>query len=241
MKTTIKLLALFLIIGFTSCNFNANFGNGIDGSGNVITEKRNINQKFTKISASTGVNVIIEQGSPTEVEVETDDNLIEYVVTEVKNGTLIVKIEGKIDMMTTINVRVKMETISGLESSSGSSIKSKNTLNGPSIALKSSSGSEIDVELEYENASCESTSGSEIIASGKTLKLETKSSSGSEIDARNLAANEVYAQSTSGSSTTVKPIVKLNAKASSGSSIDYIQKPKNITKEETSGGSVDKE
>ena len=241
MKTTIKLLALFIFIGFTSCKHNINFGNGIDGSGNVITEKRNISQKFTKISASTGVNVIIEQGSPAEVEVETDDNLIEHVVTEVENGTLIVKIEGNIDMMTTINVRVKTETISGLESSSGASIKSKNTLNGTSIALKSSSGSDIKAELEYENVSCESTSGSEIIASGKTLKLETKSSSGSEIDAKNLAANEVYSQSTSGSSTLVKPIVKLDAKASSGSSIDYVQEPKSVTKEETSGGSVDKE
>ncbi|MEQ3691782.1 MAG: head GIN domain-containing protein [Flavobacterium sp.] len=241
MKTTIKLFALFLFIGSTSCNLNANFGNGIDGSGNVITEKRNINQEFTKITASTGVNVIVEQGSPTEVEVETDDNLIEYVVTEVENGTLKVKIEGNINLMTTINVRVKTKSISSLESSSGSSITSKNILNGTSIALKSSSGSEIDVELEYENVNCESTSGSDLKVSGKTLRLETKSSSGSEINASNLAANDVYAQSTSGSTTTVKPIVKLSAKASSGSSIDYVQEPKNVSKEETSGGSVSKE
>ena len=241
MKTTIKLFALFLFIGSTSCNLNANFGNGIDGSGNVITEKRNINQEFTKITASTGVNVIVEQGSPTEVEVETDDNLIEYVVTEVENGTLKVKIEGNINLMTTINVRVKTKSISNLESSSGSSITSKNILNGTSIALKSSSGSEIDVELEYENVNCESTSGSDLKVSGKTLRLETKSSSGSEINASNLAANDVYAQSTSGSTTTVKPIVKLSAKASSGSSIDYVQEPKNVSKEETSGGSVSKE
>lgn len=241
MKTTIKLLALFLFIGFTSCKHDINFGNGIDGSGNIITEKRNINQQFTKISASTGVNVIVEQGSPTEVEVETDDNLIEYIITKVENGTLIVKIDGNIDMMSSVNVRVKMGIVSGLESSSGSSITSKNKLQGTSIALKSSSGSEIETELEYETVSCESTSGSEIKASGKALRLETRSSSGSEINASNLAANEIYAQSTSGSSTTVKPIVKLDAKASSGSSIDYVQDPKNISKEETSGGSVDKE
>jgi hypothetical protein len=143
--------------------------------------------------------------------------------------------------MSSVNVRVKMGIVSGLESSSGSSITSENKLQGTSIALKSSSGSEIETELEYETVSCESTSGSEIKASGKALRLETRSSSGSEINASNLAANEIYAQSTSGSSTTVKPIVKLDAKASSGSSIDYVQDPKKISKEETSGGSVDKE
>lgn len=240
MKTTIKLFALFLVIGFASCNLNANFGTGIDGSGNIITEKRKINETFTKISTSTGVNVIVEQGSPSEVEVETDDNLMEHIITKVENGTLIIKIDGDIDFMSKINVRVKTEIISGLEATSGSSITSKNTLNGTSIAIKSSSGSEINVDLEYENVKCESTSGSDIEVSGKALQLETKSSSGSDIDAENLAANEVYAQSTSGSSTTVNPIVKLDGKASSGSSINYVKEPKTVTIEENSGGNVDK-
>lgn len=240
MKTTIKLVALLLFIGFTSCKHSINFKNGIEGSGNIITQQRNLSQQFTKISASTGVNVIVEQGSDTKVEVETDDNLMDYVVTKVENGTLIVKIEGKINMMTFVNVSIKTETVSGLETSSGASITSKEKLKGTSIALKSSSGSEIDAELEYETVNCESSSGSTIKAIGKALRLETKSSSGSEIKAANLAANEIYAQSTSGSSTTVKPILKLDAKASSGSSINYMQEPKNINKEETSGGSVGK-
>ncbi|HLO73584.1 MAG TPA: head GIN domain-containing protein [Flavobacterium sp.] len=239
MKTTFKILALLIVLTLTSCNANLNLGNGVDGSGNIITEKRTINENFDKISSSTGVTVIVEQGTPTDIEVETDDNLMQYVITKVENGTLIVKIEGNINTMSSIDVRVKMNSIVGLEASSGSSITSKNTLKGNTIAVKSSSGSEIEAVLEYENVSCESSSGSNITVSGKTLKLETASSSGSEIDANQLAANDVFAQSSSGSSTSVKPIVKLDAKASSGSSIDYVQTPKTITKEETSGGSVE--
>ena len=239
MKTTFKILALLIVLTLTSCNANLNLGNGVDGSGNIITEKRTINENFDKISSSTGVTVIVEQGTPTDIEVETDDNLMQYVITKVENGTLIVKIEGNINTMSSIDVRVKMNSIVGLEASSGSSITSKNTLKGNTIAVKSSSGSEIEAVLEYENVSCESSSGSNITVSGKTLKLETASSSGSEINANQLAANDVFAQSSSGSSTSVKPIVKLDAKASSGSSIDYVQTPKTITKEETSGGSVE--
>lgn len=222
MKTTFKLVAFLLTITLLSCNANLNLNDGVEGSGNVITEKRTINESFDKISASTGVTVIVEQGSPNDVEVETDDNLMQYVITKVENGTLIVKIEGNINTMSSIDVRVRMSSIVGLESTSGSRITSKNTLKGSTIAVKSSSGSNITV-------------------AGKALKLETASSSGSEIDADELAANDVFSQSSSGSSTTVKPIVKLDAKASSGSSIDYVQAPKTITKEETSGGSVDKE
>ena len=238
MKTTLKLIVLLLTLSLTSCNGNLNLIDGIDGSGNVVTEKRNIETPFTKIQASTGVEVILEQGSPSEVEVEVDDNLMKYIVTRVENGTLIVKIDGNINTMESAIVRVKTKTIEGLESSSGASIKTINKLSGTSLALKTSSGSTIQADLEYEKVSCESTSGSEIKVSGKALALDTKSSSGSEINAKELASNEITAESTSGSSTTVNPIVLLNAKASSGSSIDYVKEPKKVVKEETSGGSV---
>ena len=79
MKTTLKIIVLFISILLTSCNANLNIGDGIEGSGNVITEKRKITDSFTKIKASTGVEVILEQGNTTEIEVEIDDNLIEYV------------------------------------------------------------------------------------------------------------------------------------------------------------------
>ncbi len=238
MKTTLKLIVLLLTLSLTSCNGNLNLIDGIDGSGNVVTEKRNIETPFTKIQASTGVEVILEQGSPSEVEVEVDDNLMKYIVTRVENGTLIVKIDGNINTMESAIVRVKTKTIEGLESSSGASIKTINKFSGTSVALKTSSGSTIQADLEYEKVSCESTSGSEIKVSGKALTLDTKSSSGSEINAKVLASNEITAQSTSGSSTTVNPIVLLIAKASSWSSIDYAKEPKKVVKEETSGGSV---
>ena len=82
MKTTLKIIVLFISILLTSCNANLNIGDGIDGSGNVITEKRNITDSFTKIEASTGVEVILEQGTTTEVEVEIDDNLMEKIYEE---------------------------------------------------------------------------------------------------------------------------------------------------------------
>ena len=163
---------------------------------------------------------------------------MEHIVTKVENGTLIIKIDGNINTMESAIVRVSTKTIEGLESSSGASIRSKSTLKGSNLMVKTSSGATINTDLEYEKVSSESTSGSEIKLSGKALALDTKSSSGSEIDAKDLAANEITAQSTSGSNTTVNPIVLLNAKASSGSSIDYIKEPKKVIKEETSGGSV---
>ncbi len=238
MKTTLKLIVALLTISLASCNGNFNLINGIEGSGNVIMEKRNIDAPFTKISASTGIEVILEQGSTTDVEVEIDDNLMKYVITKVENGTLIVKIDGNINTMENAIVRVKTQAVEGLETSSGATIKTIKKLTGTQLKIKTSSGSTINGELEFEKISCESSSGSEIKISGKALALETDSSSGSTINAKELAANEITSQTSSGSSTMVNPILLLNAKASSGSSISYSKEPKKIIKEESSGGSV---
>jgi predicted small secreted protein len=238
MKTTLKIMVLFISILLTSCNANLNIGNTIDGSGNVITEKRNITDTFTKINASTGVEVMLEQGNTTEIVVEIDDNLMKYVITKVENGTLIAKIDGNITTTEAIIIRIKTAEIDGLEASSGASIRSKNTLKGTNIALETSSGSLINADLEYEKVVSEASSGSEITLSGKALIVETSSSSGSTINAKDLAANEITAESSSGSNTTVNPIVFLNAKASSGSTIEYIKDAKKIIKKEGSGGSI---
>lgn len=235
------IIAVIITVLFASCHIkDIEIGGGIDGSGNVITEKRTINESFTKIEVKRGIEVVVEQDNTVSIEVEADDNIINYITTKVENGVLVVSSDESIDSAEAMTVRVKMPTINGLESTSGSSIKTNTTLKGTSIVVKSSSGSEIDATLEYEEVKSESSSGSEQTLAGKTLKLTTASSSGSDINADHLIANVITSQSSSGSSTTVHPLVNLTAKASSGSSINYNGTPKNVTEEENSGGDVSK-
>ena len=230
------IVTVLVTLLFTSCGNN--IFNGIKGTGNVQTEKRNITEKFTKISVSRGIEVIVEQANDVFVEVEADQNLLNHITTKVENGTLVISSDENIYSSDAETVHVKIPVLEALETTSGSNIKSKSILKGTSISVKSSSGSEIEVALEYDTISSESTSGSTINLSGKALKSTSESSSGSTIDASDLLANEVISQATSGSSTEVHPLVSLNGKASSGASINYDGSPKTISKEETSGGSV---
>jgi hypothetical protein len=234
------IVTVLVALLFASCG--SNVFNGIKGNGNVQTEKRNIAEKFTKISVNRGIEVVVEQSDAVMVEVEADQNLLSHITTKVENGTLVVSSDENIYSAEVEIVHVKMPVIEGLETTSGSNIKSKGVLKSASdvtnIRVASSSGSEIEANLEFDSINAESTSGSTITLSGKALKIRTATSSGSTINAQSLIANEVAAEATSGSSNDVHAAVKLVAKASSGASIDYSGAPKNISKEETSGGSV---
>ena len=233
---------IIVVVGLlmTSCKYDIDIGNGIDGSGNVVTEKRNLTETFTKIDVNRGIEVIVEQANEVEIEVEADDNIIKHITTKVENGVLFISTDESIDSSEAETVKVKMPTINGLDSSSGSSISSKNTLKGTNLKVKSTTGSKIEATIEYDEVTTESSSGSEITIAGKTLKLSTDSSSGSEINADNLLANDILSDASSGSTTTVYPLVSLKATAISGSSIDYKGTPEAVSENESSGGEVSK-
>jgi hypothetical protein len=57
------------------------------GSGNVVTEERQVSG-FEGVALSGAGQVIISQGDEESLMIETDDNLMRYIESEVRNGTL---------------------------------------------------------------------------------------------------------------------------------------------------------
>lgn len=190
MKHITKLVLIFTI-ALASCNPNARISEDEEGSGSVITDKRTITENFDKIIATAGLNVTITQGSVNSVEVETDDNLVKRVVTKVENGILVLKVDGNVSFMSTINVNITAKSITALKASGGATINSKNTLTGTKIDIQTSNGSQIVAALEIDKVNCTAASGSTIIVSGKAKQLYTDFSSGSEIDTTKLEAAEI--------------------------------------------------
>jgi Putative auto-transporter adhesin, head GIN domain len=223
---------------FSSCNLTFN-GETIKGNGNVVSRERNL-KAFTKIEVSRGLECEVTQGDVFKVIVEADDNLQDGILITVQNGTL--KITSKYNNYFNVGskkIKVTLPIVEQLESTSGSELITKGAIKSNYILLKSSSGSDLNAIVESERVALESSSGSDLTVKGKAIDVTTTSSSGSDINAKDLLANNINAQSSSGSDTDVHPLVYLNAKASSGSSIDYHSKPKRISKQESSGGSID--
>lgn len=235
---TRTIIVVLLSMFVSSCQFSLDLGDTIKGDGNVVKENRPFSGEFTNIDASKGVDVYITQEDAKSIVVEADKNIIEYITTDISDGTLKISIEKSIKFSKSRKVYVSMPIVENLRASSGASINSKNKLIVRSIDAKASSGAEINLTVESEKTLCETNSGSEIEIDGKTLKLIAESSSGSDIDAEKLLSNEVTAKSSSGSTIKVHPIISLDAKASSGSDIKYYNNPKSITKATSSGGSV---
>lgn len=233
-------LLLFATAALLSCNNQHH--HTINGSGNLITQKRDIQDNFKKIEVSSAIEVIVEQADKTEVFVEAEDNLQKSITTKVRNGILFISREnGNYSSHKTQKVFIKAPLIEELSANSASSIKTKNTLKGENINLNASSAAKIEAQLAIDNIKANSSSASKIDIEGMALNLEAEATSASKIDAENLLVNAITAQSSSGSKISIHPIVSLKADASSGGKIEYNNNPKQIEKSTSSGGDISQE
>jgi predicted small secreted protein len=76
----IAALLVILVIVLSACNV-------VRGSGDMVTETRDVSG-FDSVDLSGSGDVIITQGEGESLTIETDDNVMEHITSEVRGGTL---------------------------------------------------------------------------------------------------------------------------------------------------------
>ena len=235
MTTLARIAIAFLLALFaTSCKMDINFGNGKRGNGQVVEETRKVTEDFTVVSASEGLDVFVTQDSDFKIEVEADENIIDLIGTDIKDGKLRIHAIENIGRATK-KIYVSLPEITGLKSSSGADLIVQNVVEADKIELDASSGSDLHVELVAAEVSAEASSGADIKVSGKADRLYADASSGADIRARELLAKTCNADASSGSGIFVNVSESLTADASSGADISYTGEAKVHTKKSVSG------
>lgn len=200
----------------TSKLFNVSIGwSGVKGSGNVVTEKRDVSE-FKGVDVGGVFQVAIVAGKEYSVEVEADDNLQPLIKTEVDDGVLRIESEGRISKSSTLKIRISAPDIDSLDSSGVSAIKLSGVKNS-ALSVESSGASKITVE-------------------GATGNLTVDVSGASMVDAAGLQAENARVGASGASKITVNASNEIDADLSGASKVRYAGDPKNIIRN-TSGAS----
>ena len=167
------------------------------------------------------------QAQPQSVRVETENVDENEVITEVKDGTLVIKMKSNNSWFEngkrSVKVYVSAPVLEGLDISGGSDFFADN--------------------LKSTNFNISSTSGSDVKIGNLTVYNEIKiaSSSGSDSSIKNLKANNCTLAASSGSDMTLGVEIsgKLSVSASSASDIKLSGKAHSISISASSGSDVD--
>ena len=229
---TLKTFILFALIAIA--------GSAVAGNSDE-TQTRDV-QNFNAIKVSTGIDLYITMGSNETVKIVADDDIINDIKTEVKDGALHIYMKKNNWFNWGINksrkAYVTVKELVELQASSGSDVESENALKGERLDVSASSGSDVELNVHYKHFSIDASSGSDAEISGEVKYLKAEASSGSDIDASDLESQYCKVRASSGSDISVTATEELEADASSGADIVYHGNPKMKDIDESSGGDV---
>ena len=227
-------IAIILALLSSSCMLDMNFGSGVKGNGEVVEETREVTEDFTAIAASEGLDVFVTQDSEFRIRVEADENVIDLIGTDIRDGKLKVHAIENIGRATK-KVYVSLPEITALEANSGSDLVGQGLIEADKVQLNASSGADLNVELVADQVEANCSSGADIRLGGSTNLLYADASSGSDIKALDLASKVCRANASSGADIKVQVIEQLTADANSGADIGYTGDPKVETRKSVSG------
>jgi hypothetical protein len=186
------------------------------GSGRMATEVRTVGD-FSQLDVGSVFQVEVVAQKEFSVEVEADDNLLQFIRTEVNDGRLEISLSKSVKTSNPMRIRISAPNIDRVEAS-GASRVNVSDLKNSEIALDTSGASKINL-------------------AGETSKLTVDVSGASQIDAGSLSASAANIDASGASHVNVNVANELTAEASGASRITYTGSP-NVRKSTSGASSV---
>lgn len=240
MKQTLLLAAAALLL---AGNVNAQWGKKIRGSGNVVTEERSVGN-YDGVALSGWFDVELVAGPEGRLTLKGEDNLLEHLETEVKNGTLHIRPEKGYNLEPSswkgggIVVTVPVESVSEVSMSGSGDIVGKTRLRSDSFRASMSGSGDMSLEVEAANVTVALSGSGDIALSGSADRAEIRVSGSGDVKAYELQAREVEAVVAGSADIRVTATESLTARVSGSGDIHYRGNPAKLDAKTSGSGDV---
>jgi len=173
-KTTSALFLLLLIVPSLFAQ--------VRGNGNVEKQERNVGD-FTGIEVRSGIDLIVKQGDQPNVIIETDENLQEYIITEVESGILKIYVQKntRINKSSAMDAHVTVNQLNRIKVSGGGDVQSKGMINSDDIGIAISGGGDLQFDLKAKRAKCDVSGGGDVSMDAEIEEFKVDLSGGGDI------------------------------------------------------------
>ena len=240
-----KLMTLTLAFSMVAV-VNAQWGKRIKGNGNMITTERSVGS-YDEVAVSGWFDVDLVDGKEGELTLRGEENLLEYIKTEVKDGKLVIKVRKGVNLQPSswkkdmgIYITVPVESIDEVSLSGSGDIVGKTTLKADNFSTSMSGSGDITLNVEANSVDASMSGSGDINLSGTTGNFDVSISGSGDVKAYELEADVVDA--TVSGSADIKVTVKemLKARVSGSGDIHYRGNPKKIDTKTSGSGDISK-
>jgi len=232
------LLIAITVIGI-SCSVGGQSSKTVHGNNKVVKADRDA-PSFNGLQVSSGIDVYLKQGNNEAITVEADENLHEYIITEVKGGVLHVYTEANIRDAEMTRVYVTMKDVTSVKTSSAGDVVGETPVKSDRLELSASSAGDINLEVYAKEIEADISSSGDMTLTGETEKLEADLSSAGDLNGYDLKAREANISVSSAGDADINVSEKITARASSAGDINYKGDPKYVDVKTSSAGGIHK-
>lgn len=225
------IAAIFL----TSCGFD---GETVNGNGNLKSETRHIDNT-TKINVTGGIDVFIEQGTPS-VKAEGDENILQYIETRSNGNWLEIKTRDHVNIhsVNRVKVYVTVPEMTDLKVAGSGNITCNNKFSSPnnmSFSITGSGNITSDVNAPAVNASI--TGSGNMYIKGETRNADINVTGSGNYNSPGLKAENAVVKISGSGNANLFADVDLKASVTGSGDIKYSGKA-SVDKHIAGSGSV---
>jgi hypothetical protein len=200
----------------------------IRGSGNVVGEEREVDD-FDHISLTGIGRVVLSQGERTSLTVRTDDNLLPYIGTEVRNGILVLgfsdQARGKSLDPSELAFHLQVREISRLDLSGAGSVEAS-ALDTDRLRIDLSGAGSITVEsLMAEELVVRLSGVGNLEVAGEVSSQDADLSGLGAYQAAHLRSERAIVEVSGAGAATVWATESLDVRISGAASVEYYGRP----------------
>jgi len=195
MKTQLSILTL---AAATALTLNACHKDGgwpcIRANGDIVKETRHV-ENFDRLEMDLSGNVYLTQDSSLTtplVEIETSENVIDRIETEIKHNTLVIKDKRCINHLRTMNVYVKVPDIEAVYLNGSGNISSKNTFRLSSLETSINGSGNIRFSVVADEVKADINGSGDIHLDGSATEFNVSISGSGNVKAYDLDSYDCY-------------------------------------------------
>jgi hypothetical protein len=234
---SISLLAAAIASGCIVVDLNGCSKETVKGSGEVIAEERQLSE-FKTIKLKGVGRVVLTQGQPHTINIETDDNIMPLIETAVQNNQLIIS-QGNYNLRPTkMDFNITVAHLKGIAISGAGDVIGKSRFVSDNFFAKISGSGDITLELEVEELETTISGSGSMNLAGQTDRHDASISGSGKINAFDMQTQNLSLKVSGSGNCKVNATETLHARISGSGDVIYKGHPR-ITSKISGSGSLE--
>lgn len=222
------------VAAFSSCSVNC-----VKGSGNQITESRKV-ADFTRLDVSGSYNIILKQDSTLSVKITADDNLMQYLRTDVSGDKLKISVKKSICAQKAVSVVIGVRNLEEIKGAGAIEITSDGKLNLRDLTLSMSGAGKVNLNLNAANLITKGSGATELTLKGQASSHTVKLSGSGKLNAFDFVVGKYDLETTGVGECRINVLTDLNVHSTGAADIEYKGNPANVNTSKTGAASIKK-